>query len=404
MLDNVNLTQAQKTLFQLIGQELFSAPIEICNDVNWYTVVQESMIHGVILLAFKNHNTLPLDKETVAYLQKCSRKCTLGNMNCFNGHQYLNELMTKNNIPYCFLKGVASARYYPDPFLRSMGDVDFYIPPEHVARAREVLSADGFKWEDNDHPHHFGLKKETMYMELHFAPIAIPNDSMRPIFLEYWSDICDKATKISDGLFEYVMPSDFHHGFILLTHLQSHMIRSGIGLRHVCDWAVFANSFSNEDFIAIFEKKLKRAGVWRLAQILALMSVKYFGMPYKIWMGEDYATADALIEEIIRRGNLGRHEKGQGYETLFIADNSVISTNKPRCIRVFLSLNMIIRQHWKAAKKCPLLYPVGWIYFSSRFLFRMMRGKRKADFVSSYKKSGKRIKLYNSLKLFVPEE
>jgi hypothetical protein len=102
------------------------------------------------------------------------------------------------------------------------------------------------------------MMKDAMRLEMHFAPIAKPSGYIGAIFEEYWSDICDKATLTKDVFSQYFLPSAFHHGFILLTHLRQHMIPVGVGLRHVCDWAVFVDSFSNEEFIAIFEERLKR--------------------------------------------------------------------------------------------------------------------------------------------------
>lgn len=38
------------------------------------------------------------------------------------------RLMKENGIAYVVFKGLAVARHYPEPFVRTMGDVDFYVP------------------------------------------------------------------------------------------------------------------------------------------------------------------------------------------------------------------------------------------------------------------------------------
>ena len=53
------------------------------------------------------------------------------------------------------------------------------------------------------------------------------------------------------------MPSHFHHGLNLLLHTNQHLLGEGLGLRHLCDWAVFAAGFSDEEFRELFEEKLK---------------------------------------------------------------------------------------------------------------------------------------------------
>lgn len=46
----------------------------------------------------------------------------------------------------------------------------------------------------------------------------------------------------------------------MLLHVAGHLINTGIGLRHLCDWAVFVAKFSDEGFCEMFEDKLKAVG------------------------------------------------------------------------------------------------------------------------------------------------
>ena len=403
-MQNISLTAAQRAMLNLVGHSLFDMPLAIDSDIDWSEVLKESIAQSVPLVAFKDLAELPIGAATAEMLRRYIKRCSLGNLNCFRGHEYLHKLMTENGVRYCVIKGAASAYRYPDPRLRSMGDVDFYVSPEELERAREVVQRDGFLMEHTDSEHHDCLKKGSLFMELHFAPIAVPNDEMRPIFLEYWSDMCDKATLTSDGFSEYYFPSDFHHGFILITHFQLHLMPNGVGLRHLCDWVVFANKFSNDEFVAMFEERLKRVGLWRLAQIASLAAVKHLGMPHKAWMGNDYATADALMEDIARGGNFGQRDKARSFEGVFIADYKATDGKRSRFARAFRTLNNYVRGKWPAVRWCPLLYPVGWIFFSLRFLLKRITGKRKVGVVDSYKGSGKRLKLYESLKMYKPEK
>jgi hypothetical protein len=285
-----------------------------------------------------------------------------------------------------------------------MGDVDFYVPPSYTEKAREIFLRDGFVLDEGDHAFHLGMAKGAMHFEMHFAPIGSPEWGMTEILEEYWSDICDRAVFAQDVFSEYFLPSDFHHGFIMLTHLRLHMVSSGIGLRHVCDWAAFVNSLSNEEFKNIFEERLKRVGLWKFAKAVSLVAVLLFGMPHKPWMGEDYEIAGALAEDICTGGNFGTREKNRSFEGVFIPNDR--KTGKPQNVifRAFHMANKVVRGHWKAAKKCPLLYPVGWVYFSIRFLFNRLTGRHDVRLIEAYRKSEKRIELYESLRLFMPEK
>ena len=402
-MENILLSKSQKTLLSLVGNSLFSMPYTPAENTNWQQVFDESMMQAVSLLAFQNYKNLPLDEQTVALVQKQIKQCTKNNLFCFRGHKYLHDLMTKNGIPYCIIKGAASAHRYPDPLLRGMGDVDFYVPTDYFDKALALLLAEGFQKIPGNHVYHVSVIKDGLELELHFRPLASPDGELSVIFDEYWSDFFEKSVLTDDIFGNLVFPSNFHHGFILLTHLQSHLLSGGVGLRHICDWAVFANAFSNEEFVALFEKKLKRIGLWRLAQALSLASVEHMGMTRQAWMGEDFELANALLADIMCGGNFGRKDKQRTYEGLFISDTVTAGTSKNRFVQIVRSMNRMVEYNWKIAKKIPLLYPVGWAWFTVRFLFRVMRGKRRLNLGSTLKKSNERKVLYESLALFEPE-
>ena len=403
-MENLNITEAQRTLFSLVGHNLFSSPLKISRDVDWDEVIRESILHSLPLIAFENYRDLPMDTATVSELKSYLKRCTMSNISCFKGHEYLHKIMTESGIPYCIIKGAASSHRYPDPLLRSMGDVDFYVPKEHIDRACEVFRAEGFELDTHDHAFHIGMSREGLRLEMHFAPIASPDGEIGEIFTEYWSDICEKATLTRDVFSEYMLPSDFHHGFILLTHLRSHMIQTGVGLRHVCDWATFVSGLSDECFAEIFEARLKRIGLWRFAQIISLVSVILFGMPHRAWMGNDYATATALAEDIISAGNFGRREENRGFERVFILDYKMTGKKRSGITRAFSAANAIVRRHWSSAERFPILYPIGWVYFALRFAFNRMTGRHNVNILKSYKNGGKRVTLYDKLRIFEPEQ
>jgi hypothetical protein len=128
------------------------------------------------------------------------------------------------------------------------------------------------------------------------------------------------------------------------------------------------------------------------------------GMPYKSWMGNDLSTATDLMNDILSGGNFGRKDKQRRYEALFISDRGKNGFKTNRILQVMKSLNRIVRDRWKIVEKIPLIYPVGWVYFSLRYVVRLILGVRKLDIADTYKQSGERKELYKRVKLFEPEE
>lgn len=401
---NITFSPEQKVLLQMIGHNLFDMPFSPSRETDWRAVYKESRAQAVGILAFQHYRELPMDEDLAADINKFIKASTWRNVQCFQYHTYLHKLMTENGISYCVVKGAASASYYPDPLLRAMGDVDFYVHPEDIDRALAVFEADGFTRDSVNHPCHIAMKNGKRHFEMHFKPVAFHNGPVGEKLEAYWCNIRETAVTSETELATYIGPSTFHHGFILLTHLQHHLFYEGVGLRHLCDWAVFANAFSDEEFVAVFKIELKQIGLFRLAQLLSLCAVKHMGMPHKDWMGDDYETADELLEDILSGGNFGRKDKQRSYEGMFIADRDTGDMSRGRLIQIFSSLNNIVDSHWRAAKKCPVLYPIGWAYFSLRYLMRVLLGKRKMNLVDTYQKSGQRRKKYKKLRVFQPEE
>ena len=399
-----HIEREQKALLSLLGANVFGSSIEYDPDVDWKKVANEARAQAVFSIAFVNYKDLPLGEELSGKVRNKLMAHMVSNTTCHKNHTYLHRLMQENGISYCVIKGAASASYYPDPILRDMGDVDFYVHPDDVDRAFDVFMRDGFVREFENNPTHIVLFNQKKHFEMHFKPLGYHEGKIGEILKEYWSDIRECAVLRENELSTFYAPSAFHHGFIMLTHFQHHLFHEGVGLRHVLDWAVFANSFTNEEFLDIFEARLKRVGLFRLAQILSLIVVKHMGMEHRAWMGDDYETADEILSDILIGGNFGKKDFRRAYEGLFTCDRDKGNLRRGRIFQLFSSMNSIIDTKWSAAKKFPLLYPVGWLFFSAKYFFKLLFKKKRLNIFAAYKKSGQRIKKYSKLRVFEPEK
>jgi hypothetical protein len=281
-----------------------------------------------------------------------------------------------------------------------MGDVDFYVAQDQFNDALEIMKAEGFIPDKANHPSHVALAEGRRRFELHFKPVGYHEGEIGDMFLRAWENILDDSSDRQTQVCIFCCPSEFHHGFILLTHFHSHLVTAGVGIRHLIDWAVFANSFTDSEFRERFEAGLKEFGLWKLAQMLSLAAVRHLGMPYKSWMGNDVATADELLEDVLYGGNFGRKDRQRAYEGLMISDANTRISSKNSLRNLFTSVNSIVDRHWRSAKRFPILYPIGWVVFSFRFLFRLLLGKRKMNIFDTVKKGTDRADLYERLEVF----
>lgn len=86
--------------------------------------------------------------------------------------------------------------------------------------------------------------------------------------------------------------------------------------------------FSEEKFRSIFEKILKRIGLWKFACILTQTAERYLGCPKQRWatdsgVFQSMEEVDELTREAIRDifigGNFRRKQEGRVYETYLIS-------------------------------------------------------------------------------------
>lgn len=390
------------TLLNLLSNALFDSPIEISGAVDWQAVYRESVAQSVVALAFSNLDKSILPEDVAKTWEEMTYHVMMSNMQVDSDHAQLHQILSSANIPYVILKGNASASYYPDPMLRSMGDVDFLIDKENVEKVDLLLRKNGFESQPSNHECERAYHKGMSIWELHWEVNGVPGGEVGETIHEYLSDMIEKAEPASLTNGEYLSPTPFHHGLVMLLHVARHMVTGGIGLRHLCDWAVFVEKLGDR-IPEMFEDKLKTVGLWRFAQLLTQLSVVYLKCPKQSWMGDlEHELLDALKDDLFAAGNFGHKDLNRADEAKFITSRRKGGVNDDSALKQsILSANEIVRKHWKFADKVPIIYPVGWAFFGGRYAFRSLVGKRKKMNVKSLATSAQtRREIYKKIKLF----
>ena len=379
--------KTEAVVLKLTGNALFDAGFRIPGDTDWQAVYEECKKQTVTVLGFCSAKQAEgLDPEVRKQWEKDVAAVAFHNYRVTFSHQNLHQMMEDAGIPYVILKGCASAAYYPRPMERLMGDVDFLVHKSDLERAGKVLEDNGFRPWEEEHICHVVYRNETEHLEMHFEPAGVPYGKAGEICREYFRDIYEQSQLIDYEGGQLRVPSAFHHGLVLLLHTSHHMLGEGIGLRHLCDWAVFAASFSEKEFRSIFEEKLKRIGLWKFACILTRTAERYLGCSKQGWAADpvvfrEDAEADELTREVIRDiftgGNFGRKQEGRVYETYLISSRGKDGVGRRNMFQQAIrSVNEMVYTHWPLAKRMKFLLPAGWTYYCTRYLIRIATGKR----------------------------
>ena len=409
------MNDVQSLLLQVISAALFGKKAPNVAADRLIPLVDESKAQAVYPLAFSVLDSQLQEKLTAEQYNECSeeffRYAIAGTQN-FAEHGELHELMIANNMPYVAMKGLASAMYYPDPSLRSMGDVDFLVEKENVSLAGKLLESIDFAIDhgEEDESKHIAYHRPPMSIwELHRTVNGIPNNEIGETIRTEIDRMIDNSelTEVDGSICR--LPDKFHHGLIMLLHTASHLTSEGVGLRHLCDWVVFASALSDAEFREIFEKKLKSFGLWHFAQALTLLGIRYLGAPNRVWTLEaveshklDASTLEGLMNDILSGGNFGTKDMNRYREIKYISDRREGTIGKSGILRQgFNTMNAKVRRDYKTLGKHKALLPVGYIVESGKYIGMLITGKRKSSGTKQMlKEAAERKRIYSSLNLF----
>lgn len=399
----IKATTEQKLLLQILSKTLNN---EIYSDafpegIDWDALIKESREQAIGALTYCgiDRKAIPAEvseKWNTLALQEIAHQIWVS-----QAHVGIVKLFTENGIDLVTMKGCASAAYYPHPDYRSLGDVDFFVAPEEHEKGNALLLANGYTVGNRIGHHDRDYYKHGIHFEMHFAISGVPQGDNGKQFRKELDGLIRDAGIIQTNSGSIIVPSDYHHGLIILLHTGSHLLSEGIGLRHLCDWAAFVNHFSDDEFCTLFQERFERLGIWRFAQVLTKTCERYLGICSCSWSGKvDETVMERLMQEILASGDGGR-EKGKIESGLLVSDPfSVRVSSKSNSRQLLTIASRVVETHWSLARRFKILLPFGWLFFGFRYTIRVLLGKRKKmNLIEMAKIADERKNLYKAFGL-----
>lgn len=398
------MTQTETTLLSLLRRALFGHEIApIPADTDFDLLLREATHHTVVPLVYDA--LTPAERAQMP--QNAAQKWQMAVMRTlWQNEQIAAEqrrvlgALQSAGLPCVILKGSSSAMHYPKPELRTSGDIDLLLSPAHIDAAQTLLLEQGYALSDNEDGtgSHRALHRGPYILELHYAPSGLPQtptgDALRSYFLG-----AETAPLLIGGL--PMLPPE-KRAVLLLAHKLEHVTTSGLGLRHLCDWAAFVARGLDEQLWRSLTPTLKAFGLYRFGEIATRACVEHLGLSPDAapWcLGVESGPAEALVEDILLSGNFGHKENRYG-QRLFTDVGS--GTRASSFLRTGLR---VCREQWEPCRRCPLLLPAAPVVLLLRYRKQRKQGLRPAlKPVSVYHSAEKRQKLYKQLRPFLPEE
>lgn len=227
------------------------------------------------------------------------------------------RLMKENGIAYVVFKGLAVARYYPEPFVRTMGDVDFYVPQRDFLRAVEVIERRlNVVMDKEDVDKHYSFDWQGIRFEMHYQIETFGShrhqlcfDRMIDEAMAEHTDsftVCDSngnETEVS------VLPPT-EDLIVVFKHWFNHLLVEGVGLRQTLDLAVLLNAYRDKINVGRLMTALDGIGYMKAFRAMLAMMKRYFGFE---WLDSNFVLgcrderyADKLMAVVMESGNFGR--------------------------------------------------------------------------------------------------
>lgn len=310
--------------------------------------------------------------------------------------KYLVEKMEAAGLSVVLLKGVATASLYPVPELRKSGDVDLLLlDKSRLKQACGILQDCGCIRAEEQHALHHVVycTEEGIEIEIH-TMLAEPfdNDKINQ-YMEGKLSECSRNV-IREDCMGVKLPilNGGYHAYELLLHMLQHFLRSGFGLRLLCDWVVFWNREwpmeEREKYLVL----VRESGIKSFSDIVTCVCVRYFGLPRErvSWMklpGDNGILAE-FLEEVLEA-----EEFGNSTSDRMVALQNVGLKDYIREFHYQMRLN------FPKACKCIPLWPILWVITLVRFL-RNNRKIRNVSARSVLKKAGQRGRLIARMRLW----
>lgn len=145
----------------------------------------------------------------------------------------------QEEIAHMPLKGSVMRQYYPEPWMRTSGDIDILVHIEDIDRALDIITNNLNYKNTGKTPHDLELLSPNgVHLDLHFDTVE---ESYSGNASEVLMNIWDYAVLKEDTKYLYVL-SDGMFYFYHVAHMAKHFEETGCGIRFFLDMWLLNNS------------------------------------------------------------------------------------------------------------------------------------------------------------------
>lgn len=217
----------------------------------------------------------------------------------------------KGKVKSCVLKGQANALMYPDPYMRTPGDIDLWTdrePVDIICFVKTLYPDAGIEY------HHVDCSIfKTTPAEVHMQPSFMGN-----LWHEY--RLKKYCRKVRDEQFRNIVPlpdnagrictvTDSFNRIFQLTHVMHHFFFEGVGFRQIIDYYYLLKKGMTEEQRTADMKVIKQLGMVRFTKGMMWLMHEVLGLDEQLLLTTpSEKIGRLLLSEILKAGNFGFHD------------------------------------------------------------------------------------------------
>lgn len=306
--------------------------------------------------------------------------------------EQLYRFLEQEGLRPAIVKGMVCRTLYPNPEYRGSGDEDLLIGPLDFDRCHRAMLDFGMTTtasEENltaDYEIPYRKPGTALYVELHrylFPPESEAYGNLNSYFLP------DKTKTIPFSVndFQVTTLNETSHLLYLICHAYKHFIHSGVGIRQLCDIALFARAYSHRirwDYVyqkcLAFHGTVFVAALFRIAKEHLDISIASDDLP-QLWKACDIDAND-LLQDMLSGGVYGQADESRLHSSNITLTAVANAGEKASLLQgmkesLFPSREQMVRKY-PYLKEKPALLPLAW-------------AQRICTFGANYAKSGRNV-------------
>ena len=298
------------------------------------------------------------------------------------------------DIPCAIIKGSTVSVNYPEPMIRTLGDIDILVNVSDYEKTIELLCGNEYEDESSeDHQFHYKYTTQGVAVEIHKSVTEYSNDEYGKKIKNFMNNALDDIIIKQIDEFSFPSLTDKYQAATLLLHTQRHFYENRLPIRMLSDWAMFVESVPKEDWDNIVYPFVSEMELNSLCDGLCAICAEYLGTDCaeKIKGNINKETKRVMIEEFL---NCGVIKDEDAWSRSVASDYSQKrKLSKGKVVPFVMILNDIAKHEFKLAQKSVVFLPVCWAIIGFRYILRRISGKRSRVSFKAFNETAERKEL-----------